>query len=152
MPSGSATATETIRVAIVRAIVGSIRCPISSVTGRSREYRHAEIAVQQPPHPGAELDVKRPVQPQSGMDAGDLLAGGIVAGDYRGRVARTEMQQPENEQRHHRHYRDGREDAAHDVAYHGGALCLDRSDQQQSQDCSKFRAAPSTGSVWRDFC
>ena len=45
----------------------------------------------------------------------DVLGRRDVAGDDRGRVARAEIQQREDEERDHRHDRDGREDAADDI-------------------------------------
>ena len=62
-PIGIATATETISVAM-RQRDGRLDPLLDQLGDRQvGEDRDAEIAVQQPPHPGAELDVERPSSP-----------------------------------------------------------------------------------------
>ena len=82
------------------------------------EDRDAEIAVQQTPHPGHELYVKRLVEPEFRADPDNVVQCRGVPGDDDRRVARAQMQQREDEQRHHRHDRDRRQNAPHDIGEH----------------------------------
>src|SRR5580704_7719973 len=54
-----------------------------------REDRDAEIAMQQSPDPGRELDIERLVESQLLADAGDVVGGRRVSGYDGGGVARA---------------------------------------------------------------
>ena len=103
---------------IVSATVGSTRCAISLVTGRLVKIEMPRSPCSRPQTQVAELDAERLVEPELRADAGDVVGGRGVAGDDRRRVARAQMQQREDEQRDHRHDRDGRQDAPDDVGEH----------------------------------
>ena len=82
------------------------------------EDRGAQIAVQDVPEPVDEAHQERPVEAERGADALDVGGRGLVAGDDRGGIARGDVEQTEDEQRHHQHDRDRGEDAADDVGQH----------------------------------
>ena len=85
------------------------------------EDRVAEVAAQQLADPGEELDQQRLVEPQLGADLRDILGGGEIAGDDRGRIAGRQMQQREDEHRDDHDHRHGRQQAADQEDMHGGS-------------------------------
>ncbi len=117
-PIGIAASTETRRVEIVKATVGSIRCAIRVVTGRLVKIEMPRSPCSRRHTQDAELDIERLVEPERLVDAGDVGRGRGVAGDDRRRVAGAQMQEAEDEQRHDRHDRNGRKDAPDDIGEH----------------------------------
>ncbi len=86
------------------------------------EDRVAEIAAQQLPDPGEELDQQRLVEPQLGADLRDVLGRREIAGDDRGRIAGREMQQREDEHGDDEDHRHGRQQAADQEDVHVVAM------------------------------
>ena len=114
------------------------------------ENRRAEVAVQQPPDPAAELHQERLVQTELRADALDVVGGRNVTGDNRGRIARRQEQQREHEQRDHRHDDQRRAEPAQNIDDHetlraAGTLTSSR----RSRGKSRARRSPRTGSTGR---
>ena len=82
------------------------------------EDRGAEVAPEYVPEPFEEANEERAVEPEANADPLDVGGARLVAGDDGGRVAGGEVEKAEHEQGHDRHHRDGREDAAPDIAQH----------------------------------
>ena len=76
--------------------------------------------MQDVPDPAPELDQERPVEAEALANALDVGGARLVAGDHRGRIARRDVEQAEDEQRDDRHHRQGREDAPEDIGEHVG--------------------------------
>ena len=115
-PIGTATAIARISVTTISDSVGSMRCAISSVTGRLVKIEVPRSPCRMRQTQLAELDQEGPVEPEALADALDVGGRRLIAGDHRGRIARRDVEQAEHEQRDHRHDGDGREDASDDVA------------------------------------
>ena len=92
------------------------------VDGLMREDGDAEIASENPADPAHELHGQRIVEAELLADGVDLHLSGVVADDDRGRVARRQMQQQENEDRDGRHDQHGREQSADDEGQHARSL------------------------------
>src|SRR5262245_64573602 len=58
--------------------------------------RYAEIAAQQAAQPDRKLLIERPIETELAANVRNLLRCGLVAGDQRRRVARTEMEDGED--------------------------------------------------------
>ena len=82
------------------------------------EDRNAEIALQEAPHPAAELDVDGLVEAELGADADDVFDRRGIAGDDRGGIARAQIQKREDKDCDDRHDRDRRQDAPDDIGEH----------------------------------
>ena len=77
--------------------------------------------MQDVPEPAPELDQKRPVETEALADALDVGGARLIARDHRGRIARRDVEQAEDEQRHDRHHWHGRENAPEDIRDHVGS-------------------------------
>ena len=82
------------------------------------EDRGAEIALQHPEEPFAEADQIGAVEPEALADALDIGGRGLVAGDDGRRVARRDIEEREDEQRHESHDGDRRDDTSDDKSEH----------------------------------
>jgi hypothetical protein len=85
--------------------VGSSRWASSWRDRHLREDRGAEVAARQLADPDQELVPERQVEAERAAQARDVVGRREVAGDQRGRVARREMDQQEDDHRDHRHHR-----------------------------------------------
>ena len=91
--------------------VGSMRCAISVVTGRL-------VKIDVPRSPCRICQSQSPKCTRNGRSRPRLWRmrstssrRGLVAGDHRGRIARRDVEQAEDEQRDDRHDGDGRQNA-----------------------------------------
>ena len=78
--------------------------------------------MQDIPEPGPELDQKRPVEAEALAYPLDVGGARLVACDHRGRIARRDVKQTEDEQRDDPHHRQGRENTPKDIREHVGLL------------------------------
>src|SRR5437588_9313004 len=75
------------------------------------------------PDPLAEADQEWPIEAEALANAFHVSRRCLIAGDHCRGVARCDVEEAEDEQRDHRHHRDGRHDAPDDVAQHALTLC-----------------------------
>jgi hypothetical protein len=82
--------------------------------GEPRVDRRAQVASQHIAEPDARLGQERLVEPQPRADPGDVLRGGVVAGNDLGGIAGREVEKSEDGQGHHSHDRNGGHDPLQD--------------------------------------
>jgi hypothetical protein len=94
-----------------------MRCAIIAETGML-----VNIEVQDMPDPAPELHQKRPVEAEALAYALNVGRARLIASDHRGRIARRDVEQAEDEQRDDPHHGQGREYAPQNIRDHVGLL------------------------------
>ena len=104
--------------------VGSMRCAIMWATGRLVKIEVPRSPCRIVPDPLAEAHQEGTVEAERGADALDVGGGRLIAGDDRRRVAGSDVEQTEYEQRHHQHYRNGGQNTPGGIGKHDLVVLL----------------------------
>ena len=107
-----------ISVQVASARVGSTRWAISSATVFLKKKLSPKLPCRTLPIQMANCVPDRLVEPELVADVGDLVGGGVVAGDHRRRIARRQPQHEEDEHRHHREHGDDGDETTGDEIEH----------------------------------